>query len=201
MYELSGLLVLGMASGATVCSLSCLPWFGPYLMGAGNGFKDGLVAALWFGLGKVCAYSALGGIAAAIGQAVAFDRGLSMVMGVTLLGVALTMPLAARAGCAGRCPAAGKQAPLFLLGIVSSVMPCPPLAGVFLLAANKGVVLGGMGYGFLFGIGMMASPMLLLGGGVGLISERIRKEAQGLAPYMQGLAMLIMVVMAVDMIV
>ena len=47
---------------------------------------------------------------------------------------------------------------------------------------------------------MIVSPMLLLGGGFAMVSERINKEVKGFAPYLQGAAMLIMIGMATDMI-
>ncbi|MDH3328283.1 MAG: hypothetical protein OEM01_03530, partial [Desulfobulbaceae bacterium] len=79
--------------------------------------------------------------------------------------------------------------------------PCPPLVAVFLLAANNGTVLTGMSYGFFYGLGLIVSPMLIVGGGFAMISEKIKQEAKGFVPYMQGLAMLIMMVMAANMII
>lgn len=200
MHDALSLVLLGMVYGATVCSLSCLPYFGPYLMGTGNGFNDGLASSLFFILGKLCCYTALGGVAAVLGQAFTLNRSHHVIMGILLLGVALALPLVTREGCRRRCQVIGKRGALFVLGIISSLIPCPPLVAIFLMAANKGLILSGMSYGFFYGLGLVVSPMIILGGGFAMISEKIKKEARGFAPYMQGLAMLIMMVMAVDMI-
>ena len=199
MDDAFSLIVLGMVYGATVCSLTCLPYLGPYLMGSGRGFRDGLASSLAFVLGKICTYGALGGVAALFGQAFSLNHSHNMLMGITLLCVALTLPLVSRRGCQTRCQVVGKRGSLFVLGIVSSLVPCPPLAAIFVLAANKGTLLSGIAYGLLYGTGLMLSPMLLAGGGLAMISDKIKKEAEGFAPYMQGLAMLVMLVMAVNM--
>jgi cytochrome c biogenesis protein CcdA len=200
MHDTLSLVLLGMVYGATVCSLSCLPYFAPYLMGTGNGFGDGFMSSLFFILGKLCCYTALGGIAAVLGQAFTLNRSHHVIMGILLLGVALGLPLVTRKGCRKRCQVVGKRGSLFVLGIISSLIPCPPLVAIFLMAANKGLVLSGMSYGFFYGLGLVVSPMIIVGGGFAMISEKIKKEARGFVPYMQGLAMLIMMVMAVDMI-
>jgi len=200
MHDAFSLISLGLVYGATVCSLSCLPYFGPYLMGTGNGFGDGLASSLAFILGKLCCYTTLGGIAGVLGQTFTLNRTHNVIMGVTLLFVALTLPLVTRGGCKKRCQVITKRGSLFVLGIVSSVIPCPPLVAVFLLAANSGTVLSGMSYGFFYGLGLIVSPMLIVGGGFAMISEKIKQEAKGFVPYMQGLAMLIMMVMAASMI-
>ncbi len=200
MHDAFSLVALGLVYGATVCSLTCLPYFGPYLMGVGNGFGDGIAASLFFTLGKLCCYTALGGIAAVFGQVFTFSHSHNVIMGITLLCVALTMPLVTRGGCRKRCQVIGKRGSLFVLGIVSSLVPCPPLVAIFLLAANKGMVISGMSYGFFYGLGLMLSPMLIVGGGFAMISATIKMEAKRFVPYMQGLAMLIMIVMAANMI-
>ena len=200
MSDAFGLIILGMVYGGSVCSLTCLPYFGPYLMSTGNSFGDGLVSSLVFVFGKLCSYSALGGAAAMLGRAVTLDRSHNVVMGITLLCVAMTLPLVTRGGCRNRCQVLGKRGSLFVLGVVSSLVPCPPLIAIFLLAANKGTLLGGISYGLFYGLGLMVSPMLIIGGGLAMISESIKKKARLFVPYMKGLTMLIMISMAANMI-
>jgi cytochrome c-type biogenesis protein len=199
MHDAFSLTLLGLVYGATVCSFTCLPYLAPYLMGSGSGFGDGFISSLAFISGKICTYGALGGIAAVFGQAFSLNHSHNMIMGITLLCVALTLPLVTRRGCRKRCQVVGKRGSLFVLGIVSSLVPCPPLAAIFVLAANKGSLFSGIAYGLLYGTGLMLSPMLIAGGGLAMISDKIKKEAQGFAPYMQGLAMLVMMLMAVNM--
>ncbi|MEN8189131.1 MAG: sulfite exporter TauE/SafE family protein [Thermodesulfobacteriota bacterium] len=200
MYEQFSLTGLGLVYGTTVCSLTCLPYLGPYLMGTGRGFVDGLSLSLVFILGKLCTYTALGGLAGFLGETISTSGSHNLVMGITLAIVTLTLPLVTKGRCPNRCQAVTRRGSLFVLGIVSSLIPCPPLVAVFLLAANNGTAIGGLSYGFFYGIGLVVSPMLIVGGGLGMISEKIKTEAGGFTPFMQGLVMLIMMVMATNMI-
>lgn len=199
MPEPFSLFLLGMVYGATVCSFTCLPYFGPYLIGSGTGFKDGVISSCAFALGKLCMYSALGGAAAVLGRALTVSPTHKVIMGLVLIAVAVTMPFVTKDGCLKRSQVTGKRFSMFVLGVVSSLMPCPPLAAVFVLSAQHGEVLGGVMYGFFYGLGLVVSPMLLAGGGFALISHKIKQEAKEFAPYMQKLAMGIMVVIAVGM--
>lgn len=200
MYDAFNLLILGLLYGATVCSLSCMPYFAPYLISSGRGFKDGLASSFAFVLGKICSYTFLGGIAAIIGQSFTLNHSHYVIMGITMIGVALTLPLVNRGGCHKRCQVFCKKGALFILGIVSSMVPCPPLVAVFLLAAKSGTLSAGVSYGFFYGLGLTLSPMLIVGGGFAMVSEKIKQEAKGFAPFMQGMAMLMMFVMAANMI-
>ncbi|MCP4339769.1 MAG: sulfite exporter TauE/SafE family protein [Desulfobulbaceae bacterium] len=199
MDEPFSLFVLGLAYGATVCSFSCLPYFGPYLIGSGTGFKDGVVSSCAFGAGKLSMYSALGGAAALFGRALTVTHNHKVIMGLILIAVAFSMPFVAKDGCLKRSQVLGKRFSMFVLGVVSSFMPCPPLAAVFVLATQQETVLGGVMYGFCYGLGLVISPMLLAGGGFALISHKIRQEVKEFVPYMQKIAMAIMVIIAVKM--
>ena len=199
MHEVFSLFLLGLTYGLTVCSFSCLPYYGPYLIGSGTGFKDGVLSSCAFGVGKLCMYSALGGAAAMLGRALTASPTHKVIMGLVLIAVAVTMPFVTKDGCLKRSQVAGKRFSMFVLGIVSSLIPCPPLASLFVLAAQQGEVLSGVMYGFFYGLGLLVSPMLLAGGGFGLISHTIKEEAKEFAPYMQKLAMTIMVIIAVKM--
>lgn len=199
MDEPFSLFLLGMVYGITVCSFSCLSYFGPYLIGTGTGFKDGVVSSCAFGIGKICMYSALGGAAALFGRTLIVTPTHKLLMGLVLLAVAFTVPFVSKGGCLKRSQVIGKRCSMFLLGLLSSLIPCPPLAAVFVLATQQGTVLNGAMYGFSYGLGLVVSPMLLAGGGFALISHKIRQEVKEYAPYMQKFAMGIMIIIAVKM--
>ena len=199
MDEPFSLFLLGLAYGATVCSFSCLPYFGSYLIGSGTGFKDGVLSSCAFGVGKLCMYSALGGVAALFGRTMTVTHSHKVLMGLILIAVAVAMPLVAKDGCLKRSQVVGKRFSMFVLGVVSSFMPCPPLAAVFVLASRQEAALSGVMLGFCYGLGLVMSPMLLAGGGFALISHKIRQEVKEFAPYMQKIAMGIMIVIAVRM--
>jgi hypothetical protein len=66
------------------------------------------------------------------------------------------------------------------------------LAAVLLLAAHKGSVLTGVGYGFVFGSGLIISPLMAASGSMALISGVIRQKVSWIGPYLQGSAMAIL---------
>ncbi len=188
--EASSLFLMGLLYGTTVCSLSCLSYVGPYLMGCGNGFGDGLLHSFVFMLGKVATYTVLGAIAGGLGQVWELDQGVfSTVAGLVTVVVGLSLLFGNRKG---GCSCKGKYSSL-LLGVSSSLMPCPPLAAVFMVAAQTGSVYGGGLCGVVYGLGLVLSPLLLIGGSISLISKRIREEAAGFVPYLRGTAALVLV--------
>ena len=198
--DAAGLFTLGLVYGATVCSMTCLSYLGPYIMGTGNGFRDGVISSLSFGLGKICCYVFLGGLAGYLGRQLTYSPGHSLAMGLILIGVAISMPFAAKRGCRDKCHQGGKRASLLTLGAATSLMPCPPVLAVLTLAAGKGSMLTGMGFGLFYGLGIVISPLLLVGGGLSMISKKLRQEVTSLMPWIQGLAMAIMIVMGANII-
>ena len=201
MGEATGIFLLGLAYGATVCSLTCLPCLGTYLMGCGNGFRDGLIASMFFMLGKVACYTIFGGLAGLLGHVLTLTAGQQRIItGLALIGAALILPFISSGSCKQQHGTAGKRTSLLLLGMATSLTPCPPLAAILLLAAKDGSWLIGAGYGFLYGTGLMLSPLLVAGGGLALIAKRIRLEYAGFKPWLQGAAMLIMIIMGMQVL-
>ena len=201
MGEAPGVFLLGMAYGATVCSLTCLPCLGTYLMGCGNGFRDGVIASIFFMLGKVASYTIFGGLAGLLGQVLTLTAGQQRIIpGIALIGAALMLPFMSADGCKKPYGTTGKRTSLLLLGMATSLAPCPPLAAILLLAAKEGSWFIGAGYGFLYGTGLMLSPLLVAGGGLALIAKKIRLELAGIKPWLQGAAMLIMIIMGMQVL-
>ena len=199
LHEFSSLFLLGMVSGASICSLSCLHYLGPYIMGTGQGFRDGVVASWIFVCGKIVSYSIMCGCAAAFGKLFLPEtfRSSGVLPGIILIAAALSIPFAHRLGCSKtRCTTARKIS-LFGLGVSSSLLPCPTMAAVFLLAAEKGVVIAGMGYGAMFGLGLALSPLLIIGGGLSMIANRLRLETGKLMSAVRALSIIIMIGMGI----
>jgi cytochrome c-type biogenesis protein len=200
MVDPLSLFVLGLTYGLTVCSLTCLPYLAPYLMGTGSSFKNGMTNSFCFMFGKLIVYSSLGGIAAYIGQNLEFGKYSSIIMGSTLVAVALTMPFVNRGKCQKRCPTAGKNISMFILGAGSSLMPCPPLAAIFMLAAQSGSVPEGIFYGLIYGTGLIMSPLIIAGGGLAFIAGSIRQQLGAKMKYIEVVSILIMVNMGLNII-
>ena len=195
MPDILGILSLSIVYGFTVCSLSCLPTLSVYLMGTGRTFTDGLVGGFYFVVGKMLVYGTWGGLAGAFGMLFGVPAIQNRWMGLFIIVTALVIPLAAKTktGCNCRRPEQrGRRLPLLLLGASTSLVPCPPLAAVLLLAAHKGSVLTGVGYGFVFGSGLIISPLMAASGSMALISGVIRQKVSWIGPYLQGSAMAIL---------
>lgn len=64
-----------------------------------------------------------------------------------------------------------------------------------------GSVVYGLSYGFIYGIGIAISPLILAGGGLSLITERLKIEVKGFIPYLQGISVIIMVATGIRMII
>jgi cytochrome c-type biogenesis protein len=198
--DAAGLFTLGLVYGATVCSMTCLSYLGPYLLGTGNGFRDGVISSLSFGLGKICCYVFLGGLAGYLGRELPSSPAQTLTMGIILIGVAISMPFVAKRSCRNKCHQGSKRASLLTLGAATSLVPCPPVLAILTLAASQGSMMTGMGFGLFYGLGIIISPLLLIGGSLSLVSKKLRQEVKSFMPYIQGLAMAIMILMGANII-
>jgi thiol:disulfide interchange protein DsbD len=198
MPDIAGIFTLSVVYGFTVCSLSCLPALSVYLMGTGQTFKDGLVGGFYFVAGKMLVYGTWGGLAGGFGMLFGVPTIQNRWMGLFVIVTALAIPLAARTKTACNCRSSrqrGRRLPLLLLGASTSLVPCPPLVAILLLAAHKGSVLTGISYGLIFGSGLIVSPLMAAGGSMALISGVIKQKVSWIGPYLQGSAMVILLFM------
>ncbi|MEN8133987.1 MAG: sulfite exporter TauE/SafE family protein [Thermodesulfobacteriota bacterium] len=199
-FDAAGLFTLGLFYGATVCSMTCLSYLGPYLLGTGDGFLDGLLSSLSFGLGKICCYVFLGGLAGYLGQKLTYSPVHTWAMGLILIGVAISIPFVAKKNCQKKCNQSNKRASLLTLGAATSLVPCPPVLAILTLAAGQGSMVTGMGFGLFYGLGIIISPLLLVGGSLSLVSQKLRQEVKKFMPIIQGIAMTIMILMGANII-
>ena len=99
-------LLLGLAYGATACSIACVPLVGPALLGRGGGARESWRTVAAFSLGRVSGYMGMAGASAVLGHWVA---GLDMQWATRLLVGGGTMALGVlvilRAGRATPCRA------------------------------------------------------------------------------------------------
>jgi len=193
MLETFSLFSLGVAYGLTICSLTCMPYVAPYIMGTGQSFGKGIRGALAFVSGKILSYSLYGGIAGYLGHTLDLTSLSSPIMGAILVGTGLTLPLINR-GCKGKgkCSKANNIS-LMALGAGSSLIPCPPLAAILVMAAQQGSFLTGLSYGFAFSLGLVFSPIIVGGGLLSMISGTIRQQLGKQMKYVEGLASVILI--------
>lgn len=183
--EFINLFIIGVLYGFTTCTLTCLPYLAPYMMGVGGGFKHGAKNTVFFVGGKILSYGFLSGIAAWMGRELikGDEEFLKYAIGVPLIlmGFMLLFKKDER-GCSNKLFAtifhgtANKKLHLFILGILTSIIPCVPLSALLLLAVKSGSVFSGVLYGLIYGSGLIFSPIIIAGGFFGFISERIKIE-------------------------
>ncbi len=176
--ELPSLLILGIINGSTICAFSCMPLIGPYVLGSGKGGKHGMLSFLTFGSGKMLGYSFLGGLAAYLGQAIPieFAASLRTLAGLFLIMAAFSILWGRRKSCNCKASSTLGGASLFGLGLSTSLIPCPALGAVFLIAAHQSSIILGMACGMLFAVGLLLSPLLLFSGGLGLMGKHIHQK-------------------------
>jgi len=187
------LFMLGITYGMTVCSLTCLPYLGPFLAGTGGGFRDGCGSVITFFVGKTFTYTVLGGLAASFGQSMHTNAMGKTVMAAVIICTALTIPLFSSAQCGRTLRQSGKRLSFFAIGGISGLVPCPPLAAVLLLAASQTTILAGAACGLSFGCGLAVSPAIPLGGLLSFVSAGVTREVATFAPYLRFVSMAIMV--------
>ena len=201
MHDVLAVLSLSILYGFTVCSLSCLPSLGIYLLGTGRTFRHGLIGGLYFVAGKMLVYGTWGGLAGGFGGMLDLQAYQNRWMGLLVIAAALAIPITGRnASRTCSCRSLWQKStnlPLLFLGASTSLVPCAPLAAVLLLAANKGSVLTGIGYGLVFGFGLIISPLMVSSGAVALVSSTVRQKVTWISPYLQGTAMAILFIMGI----
>jgi sulfite exporter TauE/SafE len=190
MAELAGLTLLGILYGSTVCSLSCLPTLGPLLVGEAGGFRQGLGLGASFMAGKVIMYSLLGALAAQVGtQLDLAGRSLRILPGVVLVLTAIYLLAVQRGPCVKKCrPSSKRPLPFLVLGAATGIAPCAPLAAMMVFAAKTGSIPLGAASGLFFGMGLMLSPMILVGGGLAFLSRKIGVELGAWQPWIRRVA-------------
>jgi cytochrome c-type biogenesis protein len=198
--ELLGLFLVGVLYGSTTCAFSCMPYLGPHVLATGGGFYDGLRSSAMFLAGKLVTYTALSAVAAALGHALALQGVGRWIAGGVVIAAGLTLPFFAPAHGCSRARGATRGASLVALGIVSGLVPCPPLLTLFTVAAKTGSIALGVADGLSYGLGLTLSPLLLVGGALAMIARAVRAEARALVPVLRFGAAAVMVLMGIRML-
>ncbi len=196
MPDLASLTLLGILYGTTVCSLSCLPTLGPLLVGESVGFRQGMGFGASFMAGKVVTYSLLGAVAAAVGSQLDLSGGwLRFLPGLMLVLTGLYLLIVRRPSCGKKScvPRPKRKLPFMALGAATGITPCAPLAAVMVFAAETGSIGWGAASGMFFGIGLMLSPMILVGGGLAFLSRKIGVEIGDMQPWIRRIAGVVLV--------
>lgn len=188
--------LLGVSMGLTACTVTCLPFMGTWVLGRGGGNREALLDTGIFVLGRVTAYSLLGGLAGALG--VWLTHALSGGVGNAFIGAAsfgagvwLLLPARRKTACGAAQRGAGM--PPFLLGFSLSLTPCAPLASLLAVCALSGGTLSGAGYGLSFGLGAAVTPLLLIIPLLGLFGRNLREGRQWLGKWLRWGAAIVLI--------
>jgi thiol:disulfide interchange protein DsbD len=174
-----GVLAMGFFYGLTLCSFACLPLITPYVFGTQSGFRKGFDATAIFIFARVAGYTLLGALAGLAGKVVLEHVGLQAPMifaGTLVLAIGLIVALRPRKTCGKSLRIQRSSGHMTILGLATSLMPCPPLYAIMLYAATTQSIAMGATLAFLFGFGTLASPLYYFGGAAGWLSARIGEE-------------------------
>ena len=101
--------LLGVSMGLTACTVTCLPFMGTWVLGRGGSNREALLDTGVFMLGRVTAYSLLGGLAGALG--VWLTQALSSGVGNAFIGASepcrrvwLLLPARRKTPCGAAAP-------------------------------------------------------------------------------------------------
>lgn len=156
--------LLGLSLGLTACAVTCLPFIGSWAIGRADGQQTGYIDALSFLSGRLLAYTALGGLAGGLGAVLVRQLAAGyghLAIGLSSLLAAAWLLWPARRSLCGPIRRMGSLSP-FVLGISLTLIPCAPLATLLAASAAAGQSMDGAFKGFLFGLGTMITPMLLI---------------------------------------
>jgi sulfite exporter TauE/SafE len=99
-----------------------------------------------------------------------------MLAGLLVLVIGLIVVFKPRKTCGKPRGIQRSSGHMTILGLATSLMPCPPLYAIMLYAATTQSIAMGALLAFLFGFGTLASPLYYLGGATGWLSARIGQE-------------------------
>jgi len=184
------LFAIGFGLGiAGPCILSCMPVLAAYAAGAGKGVKAALRDVLYLLTGRLLAYVVLGYLAGLSGSYIrrlsseAAADILKYASGIIViaLGMFLFFDISKNAGfCLFQKKYNVSSKSLFLAGFVMGISPCMPLIALLLeIAIMSKNALQGSFYALFFGLGTLASGMIIVGPVAGMLSyfsETLKEE-------------------------
>lgn len=180
------MLIAGLFYGMTLCSFSCLPYIGTYIMGTQEGFGKGFKAILIFSLSRVITYTLLGGLCGYIGGVFLKEinpEQILFITGIVIVLIGIIVILRPLRVCPQNSHKISKtislQNPylhLISMGMVISLIPCLPLTAVLLYSSTTHSIFTGGSIALMFSIGTSISPLYLFGGIAGWLSKKIRFE-------------------------
>jgi sulfite exporter TauE/SafE len=188
--ELSEAFILGVTYGLGPCTISCAPLIVPLIMSAAKNKTWGVILSIIFGLGRIIAYVILGALSGYIGQTINFSipdkfTGLFIIA----LGIFLFFDIHNKCILKSKIKINGPIVAL-VVGIVWGLSPCTPLIALLGLTVLTKSALTGALMAFVFGLGTILSPIIVLGFFSGWFAKQ--KEFKEIIPYVSGIFLIIL---------
>ncbi|NPA28603.1 MAG: sulfite exporter TauE/SafE family protein [Epsilonproteobacteria bacterium] len=171
--SLASLFLMGVAYGATACTLSCSPMLMPLLASHGDSMRVSLRLVAIFGAGRIAAYTLIAAVASVASASLTTllrDSDLSTALtGGVMIVTALYLFYRQRPNAPKGC-AAGRldlsrfgELGTFAMGALLSLNLCAPLLALVAVASASGSPLLAAGYGLMFGLGSVLVASLFFG--------------------------------------
>ena len=184
-------LTIGLLYGTIFCTSECLPYLASYIAGTGAGFRKGIVITLIYDAGRLISYTLIGVAVGLIGGSVtllldettlASFRGYSAyAIGAITILIGIHILLKTRknqSNCTKECKSIDEwkigryDIRAFTLGLTRGLIICPPLFALLVYSVPFATPLDSIALSFLFGLGTILSPMLVLGGVTGWLLNK-----------------------------
>ena len=186
-------LVIGVLYGMVFCTSACLPYVASYVAGIGANFRKGVIATLTYNMGRVTAYSLIGGLIGLLGGVFrfvvseplisTFQNYSSFGFGVVTAIICAEILLRSKSSHHECFTKGNKTLDLtrtkksfdvraFSLGFSRGLVICPPLVLLLLYSIPFASPSGSFVVAVFFGLGTTLSPMLLLGGVTGWLLNK-----------------------------
>ncbi|MFH1319406.1 MAG: sulfite exporter TauE/SafE family protein [Bacteroidota bacterium] len=205
-----GVLLTGLFYGMTLCSFSCLPYIGTYILGSQEGFGKGVKATVIFSVSRAVTYTFLGGLCGYIGSVIVEEINpelIFLITGIVIFLIGIIIIIKPLKACSQEHRKISKtiflQNPylhLISMGMAISLIPCLPLTAVLLYSSTTHSVFTGGLIALIFGLGTVISPLLFFGGIAGWFSGRIKIEIPQYRTLLQKISGLILVFLGVKLL-
>ncbi len=184
-------LSIGLLYGTIFCTSECLPILASYIAGIGAGFRKGTIITLIYNAGRLISYTLIGVGFALIGGSLAFfiDEAILLnfrvysayIIGLITILIGVHILLKAKnnqRNCSKECSYVDEwkvgryDLRAFTLGLTRGLIICPPLFALLAYSVPFATPIDSVALAFLFGLGTILSPMLILGGVTGWLLQK-----------------------------
>lgn len=191
--------LLGASLGLTACAATCMPFIGTWVFARADAQAGAWRDTLSFLGGRLTAYALLGALAGGLGawfvRELAGGIGnLAIGLSAIVSAAWLAWPATAHSLCQ-RMKKANGVSP-FLMGATLTLIPCAPLATLLAASAAGGSIGRGAFLGSVFGLGALLTPMLVLIPACAMFGRRLRQHQGWIVPWMTAGAILVLLALA-----